>query len=94
MKKLDEIETNAKRAIIARNEGSIHYVAPAFISPEDAVSMVTAIRDLLAYAEDPNEPHTNDCAWVVTMDGKSLPCDCFKYQIPELVQRRLGGKVV
>lgn len=90
MKKLDEIETNAKRAIIDRNEGSIHYVAPAFISPEDAISMVTVLCDLLAYAEDPNEPHSIECAWVVTMDSKSLPCDCYKSKIPEVVKRNLG----
>jgi hypothetical protein len=94
MKKLDEIETNAKRAIIARNEGSIHYVAPAFISPEDAVAMVTTIRDLLAYAEDPNENHTEECAWVITMDSKSLPCDCYKHQIPAAIKRHLGESAV
>lgn len=90
MKKLDEIETNAKRAIIARNEGSIHYVAPAFISPEDAVALVGTIRELLAYAADPNEQHTEDCSWVTTYDSKSLDCDCFKHRIPDAVTRHLG----
>lgn len=90
MKKLDEIETNATRAIIARNEGSIHYVAPAFISPEDAVALITTLRELLAYAEDPNESHSDECSWVTTMDHKSLPCDCYKSKIPEAVTRNLG----
>lgn len=90
MNKLDEFETNAKRAIIERNEGSIHHVAGPIMRPEDAIALVTAVRNLLAYAEAPNESHTEDCAWVVTMDDKSLPCDCYKSKIPEIIKHQLG----
>jgi len=87
--KIDKIETNAKRAMIARSEGSIHYVAPAFITPEDAIALVTTIRELLTYADDPNEKHT--CSQGPNSDSKPLDCDCFKSRIPAAVTRNLGG---
>lgn len=90
MKKLDEIEAKAKKAAAERNEGSIHYVAPAFITPEEAIAMVAALRELLAYAEDRNSQHTEECSWVTTYDSKSLDCDCYKYEIKERIARNLG----
>lgn len=90
MKKLDDIEANAKRAILEKSEGSIHYRAPEFISPEDALAMVSALRELLAYAMDPNEVHDESCSYITTYNSKSLDCDCWKYQIQEKIGRNLG----
>jgi hypothetical protein len=90
MKKLDEIETNAKRAIIEKNEGSIHYVAPAFISPDDALALVAALRSVLGYAADPNSQHTEECSYVTTYNSKSLDCDCYKFEIKDRISRELG----
>lgn len=93
MKKLDEIDTKANRAVVERNEGSIHYIAPAIVSPEDLLSLTGALRDLLAYAADENEQHGHECSFVTTYDGKSLPCDCYKAVIPQTIARRIGGTV-
>lgn len=90
MKKLDDIEANAKRVILEKSEGSIHYVAPAFISPEDALAMVDALRELLAYAENKNVPHDSECSFITTYDHKSLDCDCWKFEIKDRISRRLG----
>jgi hypothetical protein len=93
MKKLDEIETNAKMAVIHRQEGSMHYVAPEFIKPEVALSLTAALRELIAYAADPNNPHDESCSYITTYDHKSLDCDCFKAVIPQTIARHLGEEV-
>lgn len=93
MKKLDEIEAGAKRSILEKSEGSIHYRTPAFVSPEDALGMVGALRELLAYASDPNEPHDESCSYITTYNSKSLDCDCWKYQIREKIARHMGEEI-
>lgn len=93
MKKLDEIEKDAKMAVIHRQEGSMHYVAPEFIKPEVALSITAAFRELLSYAADPNNPHDESCSYITTYDHKSLDCDCFKAVIPQTIARHLGDEV-
>lgn len=90
MKKLDEIDAKVARGLAnnAEGSGSIHYVAPAFISPEEVQAMSNALHELLREAK--SGEHTEECSFITTYDGKSLSCDCYKFTIANLIAQNLG----
>ena len=90
MKKLDEIDQKVKTGLAndAEGSGSIHYIARAFISPEEVQAMSNALHALLREAK--SGQHTEECSYVTTYDGKSLSCDCYKFLIPNIIAENLG----